>query len=158
METEKIIKEMTAQKDDYKVVQRGDMVESVNKMNQVFHYVDISYVKRGIFYQSWVGYRTTNQFKSVLEGHVYQIFEQYKCKSSLIDSTKMSGSFDEANDWLAGYYMPKLVLLGLRNVAVVLPQNVFAQLAVESWDKKIGGFTSRNFGSINDALNWLKTV
>jgi hypothetical protein len=53
--------------------------------------------------------------------------------------------------------MPKLIGLGLKNNAVVLPQNIFAQLAVEDWDKKVGGFVSRNFGSVSDAINWLKS-
>lgn len=157
MEAEKIIKEMTGQKDDYKVVQRGDMVESINRLNQVFHYIDLSYVKQGILFHGWVGFRTTDQLKSVLDGHFMKIYQQYKCKSAIVDSTKMTGSFDEANDWMAGYFMPKLVNMGLKNVAVVLPQNIFAQLAVESWDKKVGGFASRNFGSLKDALNWLKS-
>jgi hypothetical protein len=69
----------------------------------------------------------------------------------------MSGSFNDANDWLASVFMPKLIAQGLTKVAVVLPHNIFAQMAVDEWDKKIGGFTSRNFGSLNEALAWLKS-
>lgn len=76
----------------------------------------------------------------------------------IIENSRMSGSFNEINDWLATYFMPKMIEIGLKNNAVVLPQNIFAQLAVEEWDKKVGGFTTRNFGSVNDALNWLRTV
>jgi hypothetical protein len=158
MEAEIILKEITSQKDDYRVVQRGDIIESINKQNQVFHYIDLSYVKKGIFLQGWVGYRTTDQLKAVLEGHYMKLFIQHKCKNSVVDSTKMSGSFNEATDWLAQIYMPKLINLGLKNVAVVLPTNVFAQLTVDEWDKKVGGFESRNFGSLTDAVNWLKTA
>jgi hypothetical protein len=158
MEAEKIIKEMTAQKDDFKVVQKGQMIESINKLNQTFHFLDLSYAKQGIFFHGWIGYRTNEQIKQVLDGHFMNLYQQYKCKNMLIENTRMSGSFTEINDWLAGYFMPKMIGLGLSNNAVVLPQNIFAQLAVEDWDKKVGGFASRNFGSLNDALNWLKTV
>lgn len=156
MQSEIVLKEATNQKDDYRVVQRGDMVESVNKMNQVFHYIDLSHLKEGIIFHGWNGFRTTDQMKGVLEGHFMDIFKKNKPTRALVESTRMSGSFNEANDWLAGVFMPKLINQGLIKVAVVLPHNIFAQMAVDEWDKKIGGFTSRNFGSVNDALGWLK--
>lgn len=158
METEKVIKEVTAQKDDFKVVQKGMMVESINKLNQTFHFLDLSYTKQNIFFHGWIGYRTNDQIKQVLDGHFMNLYKQYKCKNMIIENSRMSGSFNEINDWLATYFMPKMIEIGLKNNAVVLPQNIFAQLAVEEWDKKVGGFTTRNFGSVNDALNWLRTV
>ena len=157
MEAEKVIKEITAQKDDFKVVQRGQMIESITKLNQTFHFIDLSYAKQGIFFHGWIGYRTTDQIKQVLDGHFMDLYMQYKCKSMLIENTRMSGSFADINDWLAGYFMPKMIGFGLKNNAVVLPQNIFAQLGVEDWDKKVGCFVSRNFGSVSDAINWLKT-
>jgi hypothetical protein len=158
MATEIVLKGIIAGKDDYKVVQRGDMIESINRLNQVFHYLDLSYIKQNIFFHGWIGFRTNEQFKAVQDDHVLKLFQQFNCRNALVECTKMSGSFDEANDWLAGYYMPKLISAGLRNVAIVLPQNIFAQMAVEEWDKKVGGFTSRNFGTLNNAINWLKTA
>ncbi len=157
MEIEIVLKEATAQKDDFKVVQRGDKIESINKLNQVFHYIDLSYTKQGIFFHGWNGFRTTEQLKDVLSGHFMDLFKKHKCKSAIVESTKMSGSFNEANDWLAGVFMPKLIGMGLTKVAVVLPHNIFAQMAVDEWDKKIGGFSSRNFGSVSDAVAWLKS-
>ena len=157
MANEIVLKEATSQKDDYKVVQRGNMVESVNKLNQVFHYVDMSYLTQSILFHGWKGFRTFEQMKGVLEGHVMDIYKKNRCKGAIVESTKMSGSFNDANDWLSQIYMPKLASLGLQKVAVVLPQNIFAQLSVDEWDKKVGGFVSRNFGSLNEALDWLKS-
>ncbi|HEX3009186.1 MAG TPA: hypothetical protein VHO90_16400 [Bacteroidales bacterium] len=157
MENEIVLKEFSNLKDDYRVVQRGNMVESINKLNQVFHYIDLSYTKQDIIFHGWTGFRSTDQMKGVLEGHFMDIYKKYKCKGALVESTKMSGSFNDANDWLANVFMPKLIAQGLTKVAVVLPHNIFAQMAVDEWDKKIGGFTSRNFGSLNEALAWLKS-
>lgn len=156
MVNEIVLKEATAQKDDYRVVQRGNLIESINKLNQVFHYIDLNYLKQGIIFHGWTGFRTTEQMKGVLEGHFMDIYKKNRVKSALVESTKMSGSFNEANDWLATVFMPKLIALGLTKVGVVLPHNIFAQMAVDEWDKKIGGFQSRNFGSVTDAVNWLK--
>jgi len=155
---EVIIKEATTQSDDYRVVQKGNMVESTNKLNQVFHYIDLAYAKQGILVHGWLGYRTIDQLKSVLDGHFIKIYSQYKFKNMVIEISRMSGSFTEANDWMANYFMPKLVSLGLKNTAVVLPANLFAQMAVEDWNKKVGGFTTRNFSSLSDALVWLRSV
>jgi hypothetical protein len=156
MESEIVLKEATNQKDDYRVVQRGNRIESFNKLNQVFHYIDLDYLKQGIMFHGWIGFRTTEQLKGVLDGHFMDFYKKHRCKSALVESTKMSGSFNEANDWLAGVFMPKLIGMGLTKVGVVLPHNVFAQMAVDDWDKKVGGFASRNFGSLNDAVSWLK--
>jgi hypothetical protein len=35
---------------------------------------------------------------------------------------------------------------------------VFAQVSTEEWNKKVGGFTTRSFGSSKDALTWLRSV
>jgi hypothetical protein len=156
MANEIVLKEASTHKDDYRVVQRGDLVESINKLNQVFHYIDLAYLKQGIIFQGWTGFRTAEQMKGVLGGHFMDIYKKNPVKSSLVESTKMSGSFNEVNEWLATVYMPKLVSLGLTKVGVVLPHNIFAQMAVDEWDKKVGGFQSRNFGSVNDAVTWLK--
>jgi hypothetical protein len=152
-----IIREATS-KDDFRVIQKGQVIESINKSAQVFHTIDLSYAKDGILFHSWIGYRTNDQLKQVLDGHFAKIYEQHKFKKMIIENSKMSGSFDEANDWMATYFMPKLVKLGLQYVAVVLPANVFAKISVEEWDKKIGGFTSRNFGSSNEAFVWLRSL
>jgi hypothetical protein len=158
METEIVLKEATMQKDDFRVVQIKNTIESINKLNQVFHFIELDYLKQEIIYHGWVGYRTNEQIKQVLDNHFLSIYYQHKCKSMLIDNSKMSGSFADINDWLATYFMPKMIKAGLQNCAVVFPQNVFAQLAVEDWDKKVGGFSSRNFGSVHDALAWLRIV
>lgn len=154
---ETVIKEATS-KDDFKVIQTGQIVDSINQANQVFHTIDLSYAKEGIMYHSWIGYRSNDQLKQVLDGHFVKFYEQNKFKKMVIEISKMSGSFDAANDWMATYFMPKLVKLGLAYSAVVVPANVFAQVSTEEWNKKVGGFTTRSFGSSKDALTWLRSV
>lgn len=158
MGNEVIIKDSAGRQNDFKVVQKDQVIESINNLNQTFHFMDLAYVKDGILFHGWTGYRTNDQIKEVLDGHFMDYYTKHRCKGMLIENTKMSGSFTEINDWLATYFMPKMIKLGLKNCAVVLPQNIFAQLAVEDWDKKVEGFQTRNFGSVNDALAWLRTA
>jgi hypothetical protein len=131
------------------------MVESVNKLNQVFHFVDLSYTKVDIFYQGWIGYRSIEQMKDVLEGHFVKLFQENPCKSMLMEGSRMSGSFSDINNWFAMTYMPKLMNLGLKNIAVVLPENIFAQLATKDWTKKLRGFNVKTFSSLSEALTWV---
>lgn len=152
---EKVLKEASSLKDDYRVVQKGDIIESINKLNHVFHIIDLSYLKKGILYHAWNGFRTTEQLKGVLDGHFIDVFKKYRLQYALVDSTRMCGSFNDANEWLANNYMPRLTKLGLLKVAVVLPHNIFAQMAVDEWDKKVEGFQSRNFGTVTEAVTWL---
>ena len=155
MEKEVIIREATTQINDFRIVKLGTMVESVNKLNQVFHFVDLSYTKVDIFYQGWIGYRSIEQMKDVLEGHFIKVFAENPCKSMLMESSRMSGSFSDINNWFAMTYMPKLMNLGLKNIAVVLPENIFAQLAMNDWTKKLRGFNVKTFSSLSEALTWV---
>ena len=155
MEKEVIIREATSQINDFRIVKLGTMVESVNKLNQVFHFVDLSYTKVDIFYQGWIGYRSIEQMKDLLEGHLVNLFQQHPCKSMLMEGSRMSGSFSDINNWFAMTYMPKLMNLGLKNIAVVLPENIFAQLAVKDWAKKLRGFNVQTFSSLSEALTWV---
>jgi hypothetical protein len=155
MEKELIIREAISQVNDFRIVEMGTMVESVNKLNQVFHFVDLSYTKVDIFYQGWIGYRSTDQMKDVLEGHMVKLFQQNPCKNMLMESSRMSGSFSDINNWFALTYMPKLMNLGLKSIAIVLPENIFAQLAVKEWCKKLRGFNIKTFSSLSEALTWV---
>ena len=156
---EKVIKDISSKSlHAFKVVEDGNLIKSINRQGKMFHYIDLSFKKDGIFFHGWVNYRTNEQIKEVLDGHVLNTFRVLDCKKTLVDSTKMTGSFSGINDWLGEYYMPKLIRMGLTANAVVLPSDIFSQIAVDDWDEKIGGFVTRNFGSQNEAVNWLKSI
>ena len=145
-------------KNTFRVERRNEMVESVNSQNQVFHFIDLNYLKEDIFFHGWIGNRTDEQIKAVIEGHFIELFEKYRCTKTLIQNEAMTGSFSGLNIWVADYFMPKMISMGLKYNAVVLPKNLFAQLSVADWDNKITGFTSRNFKSSEEALTWLRSI
>lgn len=154
---ETVIKDYTQTKSSFKVIQEGEIIKSVNKLGEPFHFIDTSYLRQSTIFHGWLGFRTNEQIQEVLDGHFIELFQKHRCKNMLIENSKMTGSFSGINDWLGNYFMPKMIGMGLTNNAVVLPSNIFAQLAVEDWDQKVGGFTTRNFGDLNEALNWLKS-
>ncbi|MFT3738026.1 MAG: hypothetical protein QM786_04660 [Breznakibacter sp.] len=153
---ETVIKSYEQTKSGFKVVQDGKIIKSYNRMGQEFHFMDLSYLSDGIILHGWVGFRSGEQIKEVLDGHFFDIYSKSPCKKMLINNSQMTGSFSMVNDWLANIFMPKMIDLGLKDNAVVLPANVFASLAVEDWDQKVGGFTTKNFKSLDEGLAWLK--
>ena len=156
---EKVIKDFSSKLiHGFKVVEDGNLIKSINRQGKMFHFIDTNYKKDGIIFHGWVDYRTNEQIKDVLSGHFIEIFQKSGCKKMLIENSKMTGSFSGINDWLGEHLMPKLIRMGLTSNAVVLPADIFSQLAVEDWDEKITGFVSRNFGNLNEALNWLKSL
>jgi hypothetical protein len=155
METQVLIKEKKQQVGGYKVVQKGKVIEAVNNLNQVFHFIDLSYTQADIMYHGWSGFRSNEQFKETLDGHFIEVYKVYRCKNMLLDASKMSGSFSDTNEWNANYFMPKLQDLGLKNVSVVLPQDIFAQIAIKDWLKKTKCANSSAHYTLSEALNWL---
>ena len=152
-----VIKEKVQQVGGFKVIKKGNIIESYNNLNQVFHFVDLSYVQAGILYHGWVGFRSNEQLKEIMDGHLLDILKGNRCQNMLLDTSRMSGSFSETNDWCATYYMPKLKSAGLKNIAAVLPKDIFAQLAMKDWLKGAAskGFNSAGFVSLADGINWL---
>lgn len=153
---ETVIKNYEQSKSGIKVVQNGKMIKSYNRMGQEFHFIDLNYLSEGILLHGWVGFRSSEQLMEVLDGHFFEVFSQNPCRKMLINNIQMTGSFSSVNDWLANDFMPKMINKGLTDNAVVLPANVFASLAVEDWDKKVGGFTTKNFKSLDEGLTWLR--
>ncbi|MBS2099237.1 hypothetical protein [Carboxylicivirga linearis] len=152
-----VIKDYDQSTSGLKVVKEGNIIKSYNRMGKEFHFIDTSYLSKGILFHGWIGFRTGDQIKEVLSGHLYEMFEQNKCTNMIIDNRKMEGSFSSVNDWLANDYMPSLIKLGLSNNGVVLPANVFAKLAVDDWDKKVSGFATRNFDNTEAAISWVQS-
>jgi len=156
---EKVIKDVSSKSlHGFRVIEDGNLIKSLNRQGKMFHFIDLNYKKDGIFFHGWVDYRTNEQIKEVLDGHFLDMYRTSGCKKMLIENTRMTGSFSGINDWLGEYFMPKMIRMGLSSNAVVLPADIFSQLAVEDWDEKVTGFVTRNFGNLNEAVNWLKSL
>ena len=155
---ETIIKDFTETTSKFRVIQEGHKILSLHRSGEVFHFIDQNYLNRGILFHGWVGYRKNEQIIEVLEGHFWDTFMKFPCKKMLIENSKMTGSFSGINEWLSNTFMPRMIENGLTHNAVVFPANIFAQLAVEDWDQKVGGFHNRSFKSESEALTWLKMV
>jgi hypothetical protein len=155
MEAEELIKEKKQQVGGFKVVKKGPIVETVNNLGQVFHSADLSYAQAGILYHSWNGFRSNDQLRDVLDGHMMDLCRIYRCKNIIMDCTKMRGSFSDLNDWLTKIYTPKLIAAGIKSLVIVIPEDIFAHLAVKDFGKKVQGINYRSFKALSEAFNWI---
>jgi hypothetical protein len=139
----------------YKVIRRQSIIETLNNLNQVIHFIDLSYTQADIFYHGWVGYRTNDQMKDILTGHFKDIFKEHPTINMLTDCSKMKGSFMDLNNWYVKNFIPELTTLGLKNNANIFPTETSAQIAVKDWNDKVQGINNMTFFSLNEALSWL---
>jgi hypothetical protein len=142
----------------FKVIRRQHYIETVNNLNQMVHYIDLSYAKADILFHGWVGFRTNDQMKEILNGHFRDVFDDYRCKCMLTDCSRMKGSFSEINEWYISSFMPELASLGLQYNAIILPVDNLAQISVRDWKEKCKVVKSVTFNSLSDAINWLALV
>ncbi|MFP4088972.1 MAG: hypothetical protein ACLFUB_12975 [Cyclobacteriaceae bacterium] len=72
------------------------------------------------------------------------------------DNSQLSGSWDEANDWIAQNWMPRALAAGLKKFAHITSLDVFGALSAEELLTKAGDFEMRIFSDRKEAEAWLK--
>ncbi|MCU0446121.1 MAG: hypothetical protein MUE85_14530 [Microscillaceae bacterium] len=76
---------------------------------------------------------------------------------SLTDITTYDGSFDGINEYLVTSLLPRVLAMGFRAGATVLPEDFFAQLALEEYQAMAQDLPYKQgyFASLEDAKTWL---
>lgn len=139
-----------------KTITHNDIGKQVSEM-------DLSLKGEGIFVDRWIGFVTDEEMKAIMDGHYYRLFADSGCNKKICDTTLLEGSFDGVNEWFATYFLPKLMQAGLRYNAIVLPRDIFAQMAMNENTEQVeataaDAFQVRMFGSFEDARTWLKSL
>jgi hypothetical protein len=86
---------------------------------------------------------------------VLQNIKQYHSKKWLADLSKIEGDFEFAKTFIADTVVPTAMKYGLEFEALVLPNNIFAMLAVQETLMKINDLEIQIFGTVDDAKKWL---
>ncbi|MCU0444581.1 MAG: hypothetical protein MUE85_06645 [Microscillaceae bacterium] len=87
---------------------------------------------------------------------------QQLVRKSLVDLSRIEGSFDGINEWLFTKFVPQSVALGLRYTAVVRSQEFYSNLAIEEQDSLIASVTASLdyqhvfFDNYQEAWAWLQ--
>ncbi|WP_224994766.1 hypothetical protein [Cesiribacter sp. SM1] len=96
----------------------------------------------------------------------YELFakyiKEYPNLKWVVDGTKHVGNDPELDAWIAGEGLgDKLVALGVRNFAMIFPEDVFGQISLHTTEgifAQTGKITQRAFPSLEKAHEFMKTV
>ncbi|RSK48925.1 STAS/SEC14 domain-containing protein [Hymenobacter rigui] len=109
-------------------------------------------------YNRWMGLLSTeNVIQGAVEG--LNLMQQTGATAILNDNREVTGSWNQANEYLAQEWMPRAVALGLRRFAHVLAPGIFAQMSAEQLHVHVGSqFEMQLFNDLDTARQWLQAA
>jgi len=86
---------------------------------------------QNLIYCNWIAeFIPVNQVKQgalqMLEG-----LKTHPTPFLLNDNRQVTGVWDEANDWIASFWIPEAIKLGLRKFAHIYPEDLYARLSAQ---------------------------
>lgn len=115
--------------------------------------------EHSVFYYTWKCFVPSQEMKQLLND-VLTHLEAGKCKLMLQDLRTTQAVSADIQEWFATSWFPRAAALGLRKIAVLTPQSVFGQMAVDRVRNKIMvndfQISTQSFDDEQDAIYWLK--
>lgn len=111
-----------------------------------------------ILYADWTGNQTK---ESVIDGCELMLFhlKQNRCSKVLNDNTHVTSIWDDASEWVAVDWFPRMHQAGCRLFAWVYSPNVFSQLSADkTLQYGIKGVLTTTFNNKDNAEAWLKAM
>jgi len=111
--------------------------------------------ENGLIFLDWNGFLNLELVKAGSEELLIWI-KQHKVTKVLVDNSKVSGPWQSANGWYETDWNPRAAKEGLAFMAVIMSENVFAQLSVQGFAKVTQGvYTVNIFNGQPQARTWL---
>lgn len=119
-------------------------------------YATLTFEKQNdLIFLDWNGFLSVELVKEGSE-ELLKVIKDVKCDKVLVDNRKVTGPWQKANDWYMTDWNPRAVKEGLRNMAVIMSDNIFTQLSLKGFEKvTVGAYTVKVFNSEPSARNWL---
>ncbi len=109
-------------------------------------------------YQTWIG-KTTSPEWVYYHLELIKILKNYNIDRILVDSTKQAAVCKKDGDWAVKIVTPQLIDNGLRYVAIVLPQEMFARLPIHGYIEQVKDeLTIKYFEKKGDAKEWIIAI
>lgn len=111
----------------------------------------------------WTAYASSEQFHLALE-KTFEAFQLHRKKNKKLywinDCRKMKIVSSDDIKWFNTELNPRIYDLGLRYMAFIMPESIFATTAVEEYQKNSDPkqITIKNFDTTLKAKRWLKTI
>ena len=105
--------------------------------------------------QNWRGFASSERFREGINKTV-ELFKDKKLNKILSNTKDFGMVRKEDTDWVGTNAMPLLAQNGLKQIAFVVPKNVFSQMSVENFKKESQGPVEiRYFDDVDKAKNWM---
>jgi hypothetical protein len=117
--------------------------------------------EKNYLYANWIGFAVTSA--EIVKGaeQLMKWLEENPdkhCASYINDNREFKGTWGEAREWINEVWTPSVYSNGLRFCALILSDDIFAQMAARSFEEasaEIGKIDSRSFKSFIDAEKWV---
>jgi hypothetical protein len=116
--------------------------------------IQIEYLpQQACLIQTWNGYLSSADFRKAIDSTVE--FAKKNNVAAILSNTQQQGAVKKEDSNYAASVMPELVKHGLKKMAFVLPENVFAQIAVDNFKENSKDSLIRYFASEAKAKEWI---
>jgi hypothetical protein len=102
----------------------------------------------------WKGFASGDEYRQALEAGL-ALLAQHRTSRWCADLREFKTATADDQRWTDTEWFPRAVKAGMRRLAVVLPESVIAQLAVQRQVTQVGDVESRFFASVPEAKAWL---
>ncbi|MGB3587243.1 MAG: hypothetical protein WBA23_11915, partial [Tunicatimonas sp.] len=100
-----------------------------NKLGQEY-FTSVYDEENGWVYNEWKGDVTVDEVIEACKVSL-EFIEKQQPEKILNDNSQLTGSWDEANEWIAQNWMPRALASGLKRFAHVMSSDVFGALSAE---------------------------
>lgn len=111
----------------------------------------------GILLNTWTGFLKGEEYRQLMNRAV-ELLERHRVSKVLADVSQLRPLVPDDMGWTTEDWAPRAVAAGMREMAVVLPRNVFAQLSVTRVVENLGDdrIATAQFDDVRNALAWLE--
>jgi hypothetical protein len=105
---------------------------------------------------NWIGFLTTKDVQLGTKA-MLELIKEHNIENWLNDNRQAEGSWDGVNDWLAEWWIPRIIEAGLIKYSVIVPKDLYAQLSTELMadNAESVGLKMINWDKEEDARAWL---
>ena len=111
----------------------------------------------GILYAKWNGFLTEDQVREGCKT-MTEYIRTNDIKTHLSDHRELKVLSKDVQNYLTQEWFPEVEKVGLKKVAALVSQDVFAKATVDKVNQlvELGGLSINTFNSTHDCLNWLR--
>ena len=107
-------------------------------------------------YAEWKGFANSSEFRASTM-RILDAIRATNAASLISDNRRLEGITDQDQLWIRDTWTPLAVAVGLKRIAVVVPQRGLGKIATEQVLSQVGmaQFATRTFTTVSEAMEWV---